>query len=85
MTEKTTPEAERLSPEWKPWRVREGLSILRLKVDVRAAAIEPARRAGDLVLAAWTERTPHFAAGWLLRGLGFICILDDRDVEVVER
>jgi hypothetical protein len=37
------------------------------------------------VLARWHPGTPPFAQGWLLHGIGFSCILNAPDVEVLEK
>ena len=75
---------DRTSPEMKPWRAHNGLTLLRLRVDVRGAAHAPVRRAGDKVVARWNSADGSFAKGWMVQGLGFLCILKSGEVEVIK-
>jgi hypothetical protein len=74
-----------LSPLLRPWRSHQRLAVLRLKVDVTGASLIPARRAGDIVLATWSPGNQGLAKGWMIRGLGFLAIVNEPDVEVIER
>lgn len=68
----------------RAWRSYQGLAILRLKADVTGASGIPIRRAGDLVFAKWNSQPP-FAKGWRILEIGFACIMNESDVEVLER
>lgn len=70
-------------PLLKAWRSHQGLAVLRLRADVVGASRIPVRRAGDLVLARWHSGKPPLAKGWLIRGIGFLCIMNEPNVEVV--
>lgn len=72
-------------PLLRPWRSHQGLAVLRLRVDVTGASRIPQRRAGDLVLARWHTGRPPMAKGWLIQDVGFLCIVNEPDVEVIER
>jgi len=51
--------------------------------DVQGASDTPVKFAGDIVLARWHDGTAPFTTGWLLHGVGFGCILNEPDVEVL--
>lgn len=70
--------------ELRGWRSYHNLAVLRLKVDVVGASTVAVKRAGDLVLAHWHTQPP-FITGWMLRDVGFTCVLNEPDVEVIER
>jgi len=67
----------------RTWRDHHGYALLRLRTDVTGANRQPVRRAGDLVVARWHKGAP-FKTGWMLIGIGFACVLGERDVEVVD-
>jgi hypothetical protein len=83
MSETTDPRMT--EPLMRPWRSHHGLAVLRLMVDVVGASRIPKRRAGDLVLASWHNGQPPMAKGWLIWDIGFPCIVNEPDVEVIER
>lgn len=76
---------DRLRPEMHRWRSHNGYAILRLRTDVRGASYTSVKRPGDLVLARWHTGIVPFAKGWMLHDIGFTCILNEPDVEVMER
>jgi len=76
---------ETTDPEMSEWRRRNGYALLRLMTDVRGASDTPVKRSGDLVLARWHNGMPPFAKGWMLHGVGFGCILNAPDAEVIEQ
>lgn len=73
------------SPLLRGWRSHNRLAVLRLKVDVTGASRIPIRRAGQFVLGRWWNGDQPFAKGWMIQNIGFSCILNEPDVEVVER
>ena len=72
-----------LRPELRPWRSFYGFAVLRLRVEIKGADRTPKRMAGDLVLARWRDSQPPMADGWLIHGIGFPCVMQEPDVEVV--
>ena len=74
-----------LSPLLRGWRVYHRLAVLRLRTDVVGASRIPIRRSGDIVLASWSSGMKPFAKGWRIRDIGFTCILNEPDVEIIER
>ena len=77
--------ARTTEPFFRPWRSYHGYAVLRLRTDVTGASMKPVKRAGDLVLARWHNGALPFAKGWMLHDIGFVCILNEPDVVVVER
>lgn len=73
------------SPMLRNWRAAQGFGVLRLRKDVAGADARALARNGDLVLAHWVEGDPNIADGWRLDGVGFLCVLNEPDIEVVER
>ena len=69
-------------PEMSEWRRRNGFALLRLMTDVTGASDTPVKHSGDLVLARWNAMPP-FVNGWMLYGIGFSCVLNEPDVEVI--
>lgn len=84
VTEPATTAGDEFSSVMRPWRSHNRLAVLRLRTDVTGASRVPVKRAGDLVLACWHEGKP-FATGWMLHHIGFACVLNEPDVEVIER
>lgn len=72
-------------PLLRPWRSHQGLAVLRLRADVVGARRIPVRRTGDLVFAAWSSGQPPLAKGWLIQDVGFLCVMNEPEVEVIER
>jgi hypothetical protein len=72
-------------PLLRPRRSRQGLAVLRLKADVVGASRIPKRRAGEMVFARWSAGQPPLAKGWIIQDVGFLCIMNEPDVEVIER
>lgn len=73
------------APEMSEWRRRNGYALLRMRTDVSGASGIPVKRPGDLVLAKWHGGGPPFATGWMLHGIGFSCIINAPDVDVIEQ
>lgn len=72
-------------PLLRPWRSHQRLAVLRLRVDVVGASRVPVRRAGQLVYARWWGGHAPFAEGWMIDGIGFPQILNEPDVEIIEK
>ena len=83
--ENMTRHADVFSPLLAPWRRHQRLAVLRLRADVVGASRVPVYRAGQRVLATWSSGQRPLASGWIIRGAGFLCIMNEPDVEVIER
>jgi len=72
-------------PLLRGWRSGRGLTVLRLRVDITGASGVPVCRAGDLVFARWNTGQPPIAKGWVIQDIDFLCVLNEPDVEIIER
>lgn len=81
-----TSETDNQTTQWPDsWLRHHGLSILRLRVDIKGASYTPIKRAGDLVLGRWRPGDRMIAEGFLIQDIGFLCVCRDPDVEVVRQ
>lgn len=76
---------DRFHPMMRPWRCHNGLAVVRLQADVVGADLVPRMRAGALALARWSAGKPPLARGWIVQDVGFLCIMREPDVDVIER
>ena len=73
-------------PLLKSWRQGQGLAVLRLKTDVVNGRTRTlVLKSGDLVFARWSSGQRPMAKGWLVDCAGFLCILREPDIEIVEQ
>jgi hypothetical protein len=76
-------ETEVRSPTFRAWLSYRRLAALRLRVDVTGTSRIPTRRAGEIVLASWSPGIRPLAKGWMIQDIGFLCILNEPNVEVI--
>ena len=67
------------------FRAHHGLALLRLKVYIKGAPFAPKALAGDTVTARWNDGATNIARGWVIQDIGMLCVLNEPDVEVIER
>jgi hypothetical protein len=80
-----TTEGEIVRAAMRAGRRHRGISLIRLREDLKGAADAPVHQAGAIVEARWVKAGLGFAAGWQVVGCGFAVRLTNDQVETVEQ